>query len=96
MKRARGGPWGTSHRRRLAVASTSNPPSAAASAGARGFVSVSEKGTEAAAATVVVICDGGEGSELGPIVVDRPFIWLVREEPTGTILFGGIVAVPRG
>lgn len=61
----------------------------------QGFVSVNEKGTEAAAATVAEFTDSASEPPFGPIVVNRPFIWLVREEPTGTVLFSGIVTDPR-
>jgi serine protease inhibitor len=54
------------------------------------FVEVDEKGTEAAAVTVVVV----ELTSVGPeqklyIVVDRPFVFVLRERLSGTILFIG-------
>lgn len=61
----------------------------------KGFVAVNEKGTEAAAATMAEFSDSASEPPFGPIVVDRPFIWLVREEPTGAVLFSGIVSDPR-
>lgn len=61
----------------------------------QGFVSVNEKGTEAAAATVAEFSDSASEPPFGPILVNRPFIWLVREEPTGAVLFSGIVTDPR-
>lgn len=62
-----------------------------------GFVEVSEEGTEAAAATGVVI---GVRSALPPaepltITADRPFLWAVIDSATGTMLFAGSVADPR-
>jgi serpin B len=51
-------------------------------------VIVNEEGTEAAAVTVVVV----EVTSIGPqIHVDRPFVFLIRERTSGTILFIGII-----
>ena len=54
-------------------------------------VEVDEEGTEAAAAS------GGAMQEShGPTVtVDRPFLFLIRDEPTGALLFLGRVTDPR-
>lgn len=53
------------------------------------FVSVDEKGTEAAAATGVVV--GDESAPMDPFefVADRPFLFAIRDRPTGAILFFG-------
>ncbi|MDP2311967.1 MAG: serpin family protein [Pseudomonadota bacterium] len=58
------------------------------------FVAIDEKGTEAAAATAVVI---GEESAPMPVTldVDRPFLFAVRDRPTGAVLFLGRVLDPR-
>ena len=60
----------------------------------KAFIAVGEKGTEAAAATGVV---GGVTSipQGLDIRVDRPFLFLVRDEPTQSILFLGRVSDPR-
>jgi serpin B len=60
----------------------------------KGFVSIDEKGTEAAAATAVVV---GTTSvpEPATLVVDRPFVFFIRDRPTGAILFVGRVLDPR-
>jgi len=60
----------------------------------KAFIAVDEKGTEAAAATVVVMSTASmpEGIVL---TIDRPFIYLIRDTPTGTILFMGRVVDPR-
>ena len=58
----------------------------------KAFVSVDEEGTEAAAATAVVM-----HTSLPPpaeLVVDRPFLFLIRHNQTGTILFVGRVLDP--
>ena len=58
----------------------------------KAFVLVDEEGTEAAAATgVVVILE----SEPITVTVDRPFIFLIRDIETGTVLFVGRVVDPR-
>ncbi len=55
------------------------------------FVQVDEKGTEAAAVTVVVMID----SAPQPMVVDRPFVFVIHEHESGTIIFMGKVADPE-
>ncbi|HJU69130.1 MAG TPA: serpin family protein [Gemmatimonadaceae bacterium] len=55
------------------------------------FVNVNEEGTEAAAVTTV----GVEVTSAPPSVrFDRPFVFVIRERLSGTILFIGKVAVP--
>ena len=65
----------------------------------KAFVSVDEEGTEAAAATggVAIPEDAGRPLPLEPVTVtfDRPFMFLIRDGPTGTILFLGRVMDPR-
>jgi serpin B len=59
----------------------------------KAFIDVAEKGTEAAAATAVVL--SGRGAPLGlNIFVDRPFLYFLRDQPTGAILFMGRVVDP--
>jgi serpin B len=55
------------------------------------FVDVDEEGTEAAAATSVEI---GLTSAPPVFVVDRPFVFVIREKFSGTILFMGRVMDP--
>jgi serpin B len=57
------------------------------------FVNVNEEGTEAAAVTTVGI---GVTSAPPSIRFDRPFVFVIRERLSGTILFMGKVAVPIG
>jgi serine protease inhibitor len=52
------------------------------------FVEVDEKGTEAAAATVVEVGATSVGSVVA-MRVDRPFVFLIREKTSGAILFMG-------
>jgi serpin B len=58
-------------------------------------ITVDEAGTEAAAATAVVMQDGGV-NPVQPVemIVDRPFLFVLRDEPTGAILFMGRVTDP--
>ena len=60
----------------------------------KAFVSVDEEGTEAAAATAVAAIESGPGKAPIPVTVDRPFIFLIRDTGTGTVLFLGRVANP--
>ena len=61
----------------------------------KAFVSVDEAGTEAAAATAVIV-----GATSAPVdrpvavTIDRPFIFLIRDIDTGAILFVGRVINP--
>jgi serpin B len=58
-------------------------------------ITVDEKGTEAAAATAVIV---GETSAMPgepiSLIIDRPFLFVIRHEPTGTILFMGRATQP--
>jgi serpin B len=57
------------------------------------YVKVDEEGTEAAAATAVIV-----GETSAPLVptfrADRPFLFQIRDRLTGSILFMGRVADP--
>jgi serpin B len=59
------------------------------------FVSVDEEGTEAAAATAVVMEGTGAPVELANLTVDRPFLFLIQHDSSGEILFLGQVTDPR-
>lgn len=64
-----------------------------------GFVDVSEEGTEAAAATGVVVgVRSMAPSRDEPLVIkaDRPFAWAIVDRETGAVLFAGTVVDPRG
>ena len=62
----------------------------------KAFIRVDEEGTEAAAATAVVMFETAIVAD-EPVVVraDRPFIFMIYDRPTGTILFMGRVLDPR-
>ena len=59
----------------------------------KSFIEIDEKGTEAAAATVVEISLGLEPHGL-MIEVNRPFVFMIREKVSGTILFIGKIVNP--
>ncbi len=60
-------------------------------------ITVDEAGTEAAAATAVVLVDAGatpSPEDRVEFVADRPFVFVLRDESTGAILFMGRVTDP--
>ena len=58
------------------------------------FVEVNEEGAEAAAVTSVVVGVTSVGQTPITMRVDRPFVFAIREQATGTILFIGKVTDP--
>jgi serpin B len=60
----------------------------------KAFVAVDEIGTEAAAATAVVIDVTSMPGEAVTLTIDRPFFVVIRDNPTDTILFLGRVTNP--
>jgi serine protease inhibitor len=65
----------------------------------KAFVDVNEEGTEAAAATAVVIARPAAVVRPEPVVefrADHPFAFLIRHNRSGSILFLGRVTNPRG
>jgi serpin B len=59
------------------------------------FVKVDEKGTEAAAATAVVMADGaGRPPKAVAFAADHPFLFFIVDQPSGLVLFMGRVADP--
>lgn len=60
----------------------------------KAFVSVDEAGTEAAAATAVIVGLTALPPEPVAVAVDRPFIFFIRDIPTGSMIFVGRVLNP--
>ncbi|MDE3068500.1 MAG: serpin family protein [Verrucomicrobiota bacterium] len=62
----------------------------------KSYVEVNEEGTEAAAVTTVVMVGLARPLPRSPfeMIVDRPFLFVIRDRPTQTILFVGIVGDP--
>jgi serine protease inhibitor len=63
----------------------------------KAFVAVDEKGTEAAAATAIAMSRSAiapPSEEPVPFVADHPFLFFIRHEQTGEILFLGQVVDP--
>lgn len=58
-------------------------------------MTVDEKGTEAAAATAVVMRATSAPVEVVELVVDRPFVFALRDGGTGAVLFLGRITDPR-
>ena len=64
----------------------------------KAFVEVNEEGTEAAAATAIVV----KATSAGPMdppkefKADHPFIFIIQEKSTGNILFIGTLENPAG
>jgi len=58
-------------------------------------VDVNEEGTEAAAATAVVMLGGGIPREPVVFRADHPFLFLIRDTRSGAVLFMGRVMNPR-
>jgi len=60
----------------------------------KAFVSVDESGTEAAAATAVIMKLTAMPAEPLTVTIDRPFIFAIRDIQTGSLLFVGRVVDP--
>lgn len=62
----------------------------------KAFIDVNEDGTEAAAATVVMMEATSAQPDAEPVelVVDRPFVFAIRDAESGTVLFLGRVLDP--
>ena len=60
----------------------------------KAFVSVDEDGTEAAAATAVIGVGTAAPSMVTKISADHPFLFVIRDLPTGAILFAGRISDP--
>jgi serine protease inhibitor len=65
----------------------------------KAFVEVNEKGTEAAAATAVMLPKAEAAPATVPVTptfrADKPFVFLIRDQKTGAVLFLGRVLNPK-
>ena len=59
------------------------------------FIDVQEEGTEAAAATIVELRESAAPGGPLQFVADRPFLYVIKENSTGAILFMGKVGKPE-
>jgi len=73
---------------------TGNPELAISDVVHKAFVAVDEAGTEAAAATAVIMTLTAVPEPPVEVTIDRPFIFLIRDIDTGAILFVGRVMNP--
>jgi serpin B len=60
----------------------------------KAFVDVDEAGTEAAAATAVMIALKAMPQQPVTMTIDRPFVFFIRDIQTGTVLFVGRIVDP--
>jgi serpin B len=63
----------------------------------KAFVEVNEEGTEAAAATAIIMeltATPGEEPERIVFDCDHPFLYMIQHQETGTILFMGVMENP--
>ena len=60
----------------------------------KAFINLDENGTEAAAATAVIVGTTAMPAEPVNLTVDRPFFFTIQDNPTGEILFLGRVVNP--
>jgi len=60
----------------------------------KAFVSVDEAGTEAAAATAVIVGETSMPMEPVTVNIDRPFTFMIRDIETGALLFVGRILNP--
>ncbi len=60
----------------------------------KAYVGMDEAGTEAAAATAVVMPRAGSAGKPHQFTADRPFLFFVRDTKTNMIMFAGRVADP--
>lgn len=58
------------------------------------YLEIHEEGTEAAAATAVVVAGTSLQPEPRELKLDRPFLLAIRDEQTGVLLFVGTVLEP--
>ena len=59
------------------------------------FVEVDEEGTEAAAVTTIGIYTSSYPPQPMQFIIDKPFVFAIRERTTNTLLFIGQVVNPQ-
>jgi serine protease inhibitor len=59
------------------------------------FIQVDEEGTEAAAVTVVSIMKASAPQPVPQMIIDRPFLFVIREQGSGAVLFMGRITNPK-
>ncbi len=59
------------------------------------LMEVNEKGTEAAAATAIIMARGLQRTPMFRMIVDRPFFCAIHDNHTGALLFVGFVLEPQ-
>jgi len=74
---------------------TTQEPLAIADVIHQAFIAVDEKGTEAAAATAVVMRATSAPPRQIELRIDRPFLFLIQDDETGAILFLGRLSDPK-
>ena len=62
----------------------------------KAFIDVNEEGTEAAAATAVIMQTRAVAQRPRVFKADHPFVFLIRDTHSGAILFMGRIANPKG
>jgi serpin B len=64
----------------------------------KSFIEVNEEGTEAAAVTTVVMHSLAIREPMKPfeMIVDRPFLFVIGDDQTKSILFMGVICDPAG
>jgi serpin B len=77
------------------IADPANAPLYIQDALHKAFVRADEEGTEAAAATAIIVGTTSMPVDVVELVIDRPFVFLIRDDATGTVLFAGRVMDPR-
>ncbi|MBN1195412.1 MAG: hypothetical protein JXA08_08740 [Methanomicrobiaceae archaeon] len=60
------------------------------------FLDVNEEGTEAAAATAVILGKNAAPEHIPKFRAEDPFLFFIRDDETGTILFMGRIVAPDG
>jgi serpin B len=73
---------------------TVQPPLVVQAVEQQAYLQVTPKGTTAAAVTGVAVGMSAVEANVHPIVIDHPFLFFVRDDATGAILFESMVENP--